>query len=76
MGFEVPYQYEGVQRRYIPDFILKVDDGCGEEDLLNLVVEAGEAIPEVSKQNKKATTMATLLKLVSIIASDMVVTVC
>ena len=24
MGFEVPYQYEGKQRRYIPDFILKV----------------------------------------------------
>ena len=27
------------QRRYIPDFIVLVDDGHGEDDLLNLVVE-------------------------------------
>ena len=52
MGFEVPYQYEGVQRRYIPDFILKVDDGCGEEDLLNLVVEVKGYRGEQAKQKR------------------------
>ena len=39
MGFDVPYQLAGVQRRYIPDFIVVVDDGRGEDDLLNLVCE-------------------------------------
>ena len=52
MGFEVPYQYEGKQRRYIPDFILKVDDGHGEEDLLNLVVEIKGYRGEEAKQKR------------------------
>ncbi|MDR0250061.1 MAG: DEAD/DEAH box helicase family protein [Burkholderiales bacterium] len=39
LGFEVPYRKEGQPHRYRPDFILRVDDGHGEDDLLNLVVE-------------------------------------
>ena len=39
MGFDVPYQMVGDARRYIPDFIVVVDDGGGEDDLLNLVCE-------------------------------------
>jgi type III restriction enzyme len=39
LGFEVPYSYQGQQKMYIPDFVLKIDDGHGEDDLLNLVVE-------------------------------------
>ena len=39
MGFEVPYVLAGVARRYIPDFIAVVDDGRGDDDLLNLVCE-------------------------------------
>jgi len=39
LGFEVPYQLGGVARKYRPDFIVKVDDGRGDDDLLNLVVE-------------------------------------
>ena len=39
LGFEVPYRYGSVMRRYIPDFIVRIDDGRGDEDLLNLVVE-------------------------------------
>jgi type III restriction enzyme len=39
MGFEVPYQHGGNQHRYIPDFIVLVDDGRGEDDLLQLIVE-------------------------------------
>jgi len=39
LGFEVPYQYMSESRRYRPDFIVLVDDGRGEDDLLHLVVE-------------------------------------
>ena len=34
---EVPYKYGSISRKYIPDFIVQVDDG--HEDPLNLVVE-------------------------------------
>jgi type III restriction enzyme len=37
MGFEVPYLHGSTMRRYLPDYIVQVDDG--HEDLLNLVVE-------------------------------------
>lgn len=37
LGFEVPYAAPGGERRYRPDFILRIDDG--RDDLLNLVVE-------------------------------------
>ena len=39
LGFEVPYRFESETRKYLPDFIVLVDDGHGEDDLLNLVVE-------------------------------------
>jgi type III restriction enzyme len=39
LGFEVPYQLGGVARRYLPDFIVVVDDGHGDDDLLHLVCE-------------------------------------
>jgi type III restriction enzyme len=39
LGFEVPYRYGSETRRYIPDFIVQVDDGAGEDDPLNLIVE-------------------------------------
>jgi type III restriction enzyme len=39
LGFEVPYRFGSEQRTYLPDFILRVDDGHGTDDLLNLVVE-------------------------------------
>jgi type III restriction enzyme len=39
LGFEVPYRYGPETRRYLPDFIVLVDDGHGEDDLLHLVVE-------------------------------------
>ena len=39
LGFEVPYRFKAEQRRYRPDFIVQIDDGCGPQDLLNLVVE-------------------------------------
>ncbi|MBB4268119.1 type III restriction enzyme [Roseospira visakhapatnamensis] len=37
LGFEVPYVMAGVRRKYIPDFIVRIDDGHPEP--LNLIVE-------------------------------------
>jgi type III restriction enzyme len=37
LGFDVPYLYGSTSRKYIPDFIVQIDDG--RPDLLNLVVE-------------------------------------
>lgn len=39
LGFEVPYRMGSENRKYRPDFIVLVDDGRGEDDLLHLVVE-------------------------------------
>ena len=39
LGLEVPYRYGSETRKYIPDFIVLVDDGHGDNDLLNLIVE-------------------------------------
>jgi type III restriction enzyme len=39
LGFEVPYAAAGGERRYRPDFILRVEDGNGPDDSINLVVE-------------------------------------
>ena len=39
LGLEVPYRSGSNARTYIPDFIVQVDDGHGEDDPLHLVVE-------------------------------------
>ncbi len=52
LGFEVPYRYASETRGYRPDFIIKVDDGRGEEDLLNLVVEIKGYRGEDAKEKK------------------------
>jgi type III restriction enzyme len=39
LHFEVPYVLAGDDRRYRPDFILRIDDGRGPADPLNLIVE-------------------------------------
>ena len=54
LGFEVPYQLGSEARRYIPDFIVLVDDGRGKDDLLHLVVEIKGYRGEDAKE-KKAT---------------------
>lgn len=58
LGFEVPYSAGGEARRYRPDFILRLDDGHGADDPLNLVVEIKGARDEDDKD--KAETMCTL----------------
>jgi type III restriction enzyme len=57
LGFEVPYRAGGEARRYRPDFILRIDDGRGPEDPLNLVVEIKGFRNEDAKD--KAETMRT-----------------
>jgi type III restriction enzyme len=52
LGFEVPYQFGSESRRYRPDFIVRVDDGRGEDDLLNLVVEIKGYRGEDAKEKK------------------------
>ena len=50
MGFEVPYLLGSTPRTYVPDFILKIDDG--RDDLLNLVVEIKGYRGEDAKEKK------------------------
>ncbi len=52
LGLEVPYLYGSETRRYIPDFIVLVDDGHGAEDLLNLIVEIKGYRREDAKEKK------------------------
>ncbi|HEY9285137.1 MAG TPA: DEAD/DEAH box helicase family protein [Pyrinomonadaceae bacterium] len=54
LGLEVPYRYGSVTRRYIPDFVVLVDDGRGEDDPLHLIVEIKGYRGEDAK-DKKAT---------------------
>ncbi len=39
LGFDVPYRNGPVTRRYVPDFIVRLDDGRGEIEPLNLILE-------------------------------------
>ena len=55
LGFEIPYRYGSEMRRYLPDFIVLVDDG--HDDLLHLIVEIKGYRREDAKE--KATTMRT-----------------
>lgn len=52
LGLEVPYRYGSETRKYIPDFIVKIDDGNGEDDLLNLIVEIKGYRREDAKEKK------------------------
>jgi type III restriction enzyme len=54
VGFTIPYTLNGEERNYIPDYIVRVDDGHGHDDLLNLIIEVtGE------KKKDKAAKVAT-----------------
>jgi type III restriction enzyme len=39
LGFLIPYTINGDQRNYAPDFLVRVDDGHGKDDPLNLIIE-------------------------------------
>jgi type III restriction enzyme len=52
LGLEVPYRYGSEARQYRPDFIVLVDDGHGDKDLLHLVVEIKGYRREDAKEKK------------------------
>jgi type III restriction enzyme len=52
LGLEVPYRYGSEMRQYRPDFVVMVDDGRGDEDLLHLVVEIKGYRREDAKEKK------------------------
>lgn len=52
MGFEVPYRVHTDMKRYIPDFIVRIDDGHGDNNLLNLVAEVKGYRREDAKDKK------------------------
>lgn len=53
LGFEIPYLMGSTPRKYLPDFIVQVDDG--QPDFLNLIVEIKGFRGEDAKE--KASTM-------------------
>ena len=52
LGFEVPYLLGTEPHKYRPDFIVLVDDGYGDDDLLHLVVEIKGYRGEDAKEKK------------------------
>ncbi|MGB8297522.1 MAG: restriction endonuclease, partial [Polyangia bacterium] len=52
LGLEVPYRYGSEMRKYIPDFIVLVDDGHDDDDLLHLIVEIKGYRREDAKEKK------------------------
>jgi type III restriction enzyme len=54
LGFFIPYTLSGDHRNYIPDFLVRIDDGQGRDDSLNLIVEVTGA-QDKAKQAKVST---------------------
>ena len=52
LGLEVPYRYGSVMRKYLPDFIVLVEDDHGPDDLLHLIVEIKGYRREDAKEKK------------------------
>ncbi|HEV3261348.1 MAG TPA: DUF433 domain-containing protein [Gemmataceae bacterium] len=58
LGFKIPYTFEGRPGNYYPDYLLRVDDGKGTDDLLNLLVEISGQ--ELQEKEAKVDTARTL----------------
>jgi len=52
LGLEVPYRYGSEMRQYRPDFIVLIDDGRGDHDPLQLIVEIKGYRREDAKEKK------------------------
>jgi type III restriction enzyme len=52
LGLEVPYRFGSETRKYLPDFVVLVDDGQGPDNLLHLVVEIKGYRREDAKEKK------------------------
>jgi len=53
LGFTIPYTITGEEHHYIPDFIARINDGNGPDDLLYLIVEVSGR-PDKAKAAKVA----------------------
>lgn len=53
IGFEVPYRFQSQNRKYLPDFIVLVDDGNGPTNPLHLIVEIKGLRAEDAKAKKQ-----------------------
>ncbi len=52
LGLEVPYRFGSEVRKYLPDFVVLVDDGRGPDDPLHLIVEIKGYRREDAKEKK------------------------
>ena len=52
LGLEVPYRSGSENRTYVPDFVVLIDDGRGNEDLLRLIIEIKGRRREDAKDKK------------------------
>jgi type III restriction enzyme len=58
LGFTIPYTLDGEEHGYLPDFLVRIDDGRGPDDLLNLIVEvSGEARKDKAAKAATARTL-------------------
>ena len=58
IGFRIPYTCDGRAGNYYPDLIVKLDDGRGTADLLNLILEvSGQRKREKDAKVQTAKTM-------------------
>jgi type III restriction enzyme len=58
LGFTIPYTMNAEEHNYIPDFILRFNDGNGKEDALNLIIEVtGEKKKDKETKVSTATTL-------------------
>ncbi|MCY3970073.1 MAG: DEAD/DEAH box helicase family protein [Acidobacteria bacterium] len=54
LGLEIPYLYGSSSRRYLPDFVVVLDDGRGPDDRLHVLVEIKGLRGEDAKAKKEA----------------------
>ena len=58
LGFTIPYSINNLEWQYFRDFIVRIDDGHGEEDPLNLILEVtGERKKEKEAKTATARTL-------------------
>jgi type III restriction enzyme len=58
LGFKIPYTFQGSAANYVPDYIVRLDDGHGPDDPLNAVVEVSGR--ELEQKEAKVDTTAKL----------------
>src|SRR5207245_3894736 len=58
LGFTIPYRLDGEEHGYLPDFLVRIDDGRGPDDRLTLILEvSGEARKDKAAKTATARTL-------------------